>query len=223
MSSNNPATFSELYSTYAAGCLDPAFALLVETQSSLRADIADRVCQSEVISGIMLERETATDMTSGAVDRALSLIDDLEVSAATEKGAVRAASNAIDELLALPDPLRAQAIEAAGADGWQFTSPGIRRLRLDCDSDAEVELYRIEPGASVPRHTHEGYEATLIAAGGFTDETGSFGPGDVTMKGPDDTHRPVADLGEPCYALAVRDGGLRFTGAMGLVQRILGA
>lgn len=223
MSSNKPATFSELYSAYAAGCLDPAFALLVETQSALRADIADKVRQSEVISGIMLEREAAADMADGAVDRAFSLIDDLEVSSATEKGAARDAGNAIDELLALPDPLRARAIDAAGANGWQFTSPGIRRLRLDCDSDAEVELYRIEPGASVPRHTHEGYEATLIAAGGFTDETGSFGPGDVSMNGPEDTHQPVADPGEPCYALAVRDGGLRFTGAMGLVQRILGA
>ncbi len=33
---------------------------------------------------------------------------------------------------------------------------------------------------------------------------------------------PVGDAGEPCYALAVRDAGLRFTGAMGLVQRVLG-
>ncbi|MEO1100683.1 MAG: hypothetical protein AAFW65_02440 [Pseudomonadota bacterium] len=53
MSSNRPATFSELYSAYAAGCLDPAFALLVETQSALRADIADKVRQSEIIAGAL--------------------------------------------------------------------------------------------------------------------------------------------------------------------------
>lgn len=223
MSSNGPTTFSELYSAYAAGCLDPAFALLVETQSALRADIADHVRQSEVIAGVLFEREDRSEMADGAVDRAFGLIDDLEVSGTSEKSAVRDAGNALDELLALPEPLRTQAIDAAGNKGWRFTAPGIRRLNLDCGSEAEVELYRIEPGASVPRHTHEGYEATLIAAGGFTDETGSFGPGDVAMKGPEDTHQPVADPGEPCYALAVRDGGLRFTGAMGLVQRILGA
>ncbi len=223
MSSNRPPTFSELYSAYAAGCLDPAFALLVETQSALRADIAETVRQSEVIAGVLLEREDKAEMADGAADRALAVIDDLEVTRATEDSAARMAGKALDEILTLPEPLRAKALDAAGSTGWQFTSPGIRRLRLDCASDAEVELYRIEPGAAVPRHTHEGYEATLIAAGGFTDETGSFGPGDVALKGPEDTHQPVADPGSPCFALAVRDGGLRFTGAMGLVQRILGA
>ena len=34
---------------------------------------------------------------------------------------------------------------------------------------------------------------------------------------------PVGDEGEVCYALAVRDGGLRFTGMMGFLQRLLGA
>ena len=60
-------------------------------------------------------------------------------------------------------------------------------------------------------------------AGGFSDERGSYGPGEVVINGPSDLHQPVGDEGEVCYALAVRDGGLRFTGVMGLLQRLMGA
>jgi putative transcriptional regulator len=86
----------------------------------------------------------------------------------------------------------------------------------------EVELYRIQPDATIPRHTHGGQEFTLVLAGGYTDETGSFGPGDLAVKGPEDTHQPVGDSGEICFALIVRDGAIRLTGAMGVVQRMLG-
>ncbi|MEO1189022.1 MAG: cupin domain-containing protein, partial [Pseudomonadota bacterium] len=30
----------------------------------------------------------------------------------------------------------------------------------------------------MPKHSHHGSEFTLVVAGGFTDESGSFGPGD---------------------------------------------
>ena len=51
-----PATssYSELYSAYAAGQLDPAFALLLETQSMLRRDVRGALAASEAVSGFML-------------------------------------------------------------------------------------------------------------------------------------------------------------------------
>lgn len=216
-------SFSELYSAYAAGCLDPAFALLVETQSAIRPDIARSVAQADIISGVILERQAPADMTATALDSALGLIDALDTAETKARAAAKIAGEAVDELIRLPEPLRDCAIDATGTHGWKFTSPGIRRLSLDVDSEAEVELYRIEPGATVPRHTHSGNEYTLVVTGGFSDETGAYGPGDLSVKGPEDTHQPVGDPGEPCYALAVRDGSLRFTGMMGAIQRLLGA
>ena len=86
----------------------------------------------------------------------------------------------------------------------------------------KVELYRIQPDAAIPRHTHGGREYTLVVAGGYSDASGRFGPGDLALKGPEDTHRPIGDPGEVCFALIVRDGALRLTGVMGMAQRILG-
>ena len=219
----NSKAFGELYSAYAAGCLDPAFALLVETQAALRPAVADTVARGEIIAAAMLEAEIATEMSEDAADKALAVIDSLNGSAILEPRAVDMAGQGLEEIVALPDPLRDAVFLSMEDNTWQFSAPGIRRLKVDTGGKAETELYRIEAGAAVPRHSHAGSEFTLVVTGGFADETGAYGPGDLSVKGPEDTHQPVADHDEVCYALAVRDGGLRFTGLMGAVQRILGA
>lgn len=223
MPASPPNTFSELYSAYAAGCLDPAFTLMVETQSVLRPEIRESVAFSEMISGSLLESAAEAKLSDGALDRALAAIDAMEADAAASVRAGRAAGEAIDELLALPEPLRSAALEAAGRGNWKAMGRGLKRLKLDAGSRMETELYRISPGAKIPRHSHAGNEYTLVVAGGFSDEHGSYAPGDVVINGPNDFHQPVGDEGEICYALAVRDGGLQFTGMLGMVQRLLGA
>lgn len=223
MTSTTPKSFSDLYAAYAAGCLDPAFAMMVETQSLLRPEIRQSVAVSEMISGTLLETAPEARLSDGALDRALAAIDALEAEEALSVRAGRAAGEAMDEILALPDPVRGAALDAIGRKGWQVMGRGLKRLTLETGSSMETELYRIAPGARIPRHSHAGSEYTLVVAGGFTDERGSYGPGDVIINGPDDCHQPVGDEGEVCYALAVRDGGLRFTGMIGVIQRLLGA
>lgn len=214
--------FGEVYSAYAAGCLDPAFALMVETQAALRPDVSRAIARAEMISAVFLETEEEAALSQGAAAKALDMIDAFEAGERQTRRAVNIAGESLSELLDLPEPLRERALEACGQTGWRSLTPGIRRLALDLGSEAEVELYRIEPGRTVPRHSHNGNEFTLVVSGGFTDETGSFGPGDIAIKGPKDTHQPTGDMDGVCFALAVHEGGLRFTGVMGLVQRLLG-
>ncbi|MEM6850922.1 MAG: cupin domain-containing protein, partial [Pseudomonadota bacterium] len=83
----------------------------------------------------------------------------------------------------------------------------------------KVDLLRIQPGFGAPRHTHEGAEITLVVRGAFSDETGRYGPGDVSIASQAVTHRPIAEEGETCYALSVTDAPLAFTGALGWLQR----
>mgnify|MGYP003122562308 CR=1 FL=1 len=221
MQTSTTSSYSELYSAYASGRLDPAFVLLLETQSMLRGGVRSALAVSEVISGLMLERDIPVSLSVGAGDRALALIEQIEAETA---GQVQGTSSdeSYADISELPDPLSGVASAAMQGRGWQATAPGIHRLALEVGSELEVELYRIQPGARVPRHTHGGQEFTLVVSGGFSDETGSFGPGDLSVKGPDDTHQPVGDEDGVCFALAVRDAGLRFTGIMGVIQRMLG-
>jgi len=216
--------FGEIYSSYAAGCLDPAFSLLVETQAAIRPDVKRAVARAETIAGVFFESEDQAALSNGAIDKAFAMIDAFEAGERSppRANAIHLAGEGLDELLGLPEPLREVALTSFQENKWRGLTQGIRRLKLDAGSQAEIELYRIDPGCTVPRHSHAGSEFTLVVAGGFSDETGSFGPGDISLKGPNDTHQPTGDMDGVCYALAVRDGGLRFTGIMGLVQRLVG-
>lgn len=214
--------FGDVYSSYAAGCLDPAFCLMVETQAALRPDIGRAIARAESIAGVFFESEEQAQLSEGAADRALAMIDAFEADELAQVKAANTAGESLDELLALPEPLRETALTSLQSSKWKNLTQGIRRLKLDAGSQAEVELYRIEPGCTVPRHSHAGSEFTLVVAGGFTDESGRFGPGDLSVKGPNDTHQPTGDMDGVCFALAIRDGGLKFTGMIGLVQRLIG-
>ncbi len=212
----------DLYGAYASGSLDPALHLLIETQAALKTQLKRKLDVADAIAASMLESSEETALSATARDRAHAAIDMDTASTSSHRKAAARAGDAIDELVRLPEPIRDRALEAAGRGGWKYAGTGLRLMPLQVNSSAEMELLRIEPGCGSPTHTHDASEYTLVLSGGFTDEFGSYGPGDISIAGPAMTHRPIADPGEICFALAVRDGGLRFQGMLGFFQRLLG-
>jgi putative transcriptional regulator len=208
-----------LTASYAAGALDPALRLLMETQAAIRVTAKAELDAAEALAGALLERQPPAAMSPDALASVMAVIDAPAPMDSAEQLAARAAGGLIDEILRLPRPLHDVALNAIGHGGWMFAGPGLRTLALPIRSDSRTELLRIEPGWGAPRHTHTGLELTLIMTGAFKDSRGRFGPGEIVVSGPDITHNPVADKGDVCYALAVTEGKLSFTGAFGLFQR----
>ena len=56
--------------------------------------------------------------------------------------------------------------------------PKLAYLPLMRRGNINVRLLRGAPGTEVGPHGHRGLEYTLVLSGGFTDETGAYGPGD---------------------------------------------
>ena len=79
---------------------------------------------------------------------------------------------------------------------------GIARSRLSLDDgDIRASLLQILPNNSVPEHTHNGFELTLILDGSFHDEMGSYVAGDFIMLNGEHHHSPVTDEGCLCYTV----------------------
>ena len=103
---------------------------------------------------------------------------------------------------------------------WRRMGPHLAYVPLFRRGSTRVRLLRGAPGADTGRHSHRGMEYTLVLAGGFTDETGSYGPGDLQVADAGDLaiiRLPIR--GEDCINLAVTTGPLQFDG---FVQKIAG-
>ncbi|XBQ17266.1 MAG: ChrR family anti-sigma-E factor [Oceanicaulis sp.] len=218
----------ELFAAYAAGALSGPMRLLIEAQAAVDPAVARERDEAEAVAGLMLDTMPPAEMRAGALEELFAVIDAEEAGlgeagrapqadAASVKAA-RAAGQALDEILSLPDPVR----DLALGGGWSFAGPGVRSMELMREGSAKAELIRLEPGRGVPRHGHDGREFTLVLTGAFNDGRGRYARGELCAADPSTEHKPVAEPGEVCIALAVTDGPLAFTGPLGWVQRALG-
>lgn len=82
------------------------------------------------------------------------------------------------------------------------------RLQLD-EGEIHTSLLHIDPGGSVPEHTHNGFELTLLLAGSFSDDQGEYVAGDFIMLDKRHQHHPVSEHGCLCYTVA--NDSLHFT------------
>ncbi len=222
----------ELYAAYAAGALSGPMRLLIEAQAAVDADVERQRAEAEAVSGLMLEAIEPAPVGADALASVFAAIDAEEAGLgeaaaftpaagdAASRRAAEAAGQALQELLDLPDAVRDQALEAGAA--WQFAGPGVRSMELMRDGSAKAELIRLEPGRGVPHHGHDGREFTLVLTGAFHDGRARYARGELCAADPSTEHKPVAEEGEVCIALAVTDGPLAFTGPLGWVQRALG-
>ncbi|MGB5831670.1 MAG: ChrR family anti-sigma-E factor, partial [Thiohalocapsa sp.] len=123
-------------------------------------------------------------------------------------------SNGDSESPLLPLPLRSYVGASPDELDWQQVIRGLEEFDLDVGG-AKTKLLRIKPGASMPQHTHEGCELTLVLDGSYDDEIGHFARGDVVALDTDNDHRPVASPGRDCICLTLIDAPLRLTGRFG--------
>ncbi len=82
------------------------------------------------------------------------------------------------------------------------------RLQLD-EGEIHSSLLHINPGGSVPEHTHKGFELTVLLAGSFSDEQGDYEAGDFIMLDGRHQHNPVSAQG--CLCFTVANDALHFT------------
>lgn len=202
------------------GQLDPSLLLLSETQASVQGVRTGNAGIADSLGGVELENESHVPISDQFVIGLWAKIDAYEASHARARAAAHAAGSALQELLDLPQPLRELCLESAGRGGWTFAAPGVKSLLLATGGRLPAKLLRIEPGFGAPNHDHTGTEYTLVIKGAFEDGSGHYGPGDLSIKRAGQIHHPIADQGEVCFALAVEEGGVAFTGALGVLQRL---
>jgi putative transcriptional regulator len=113
----------------------------------------------------------------------------------------------------LPSPLWPYVDGDIGHVRWRRRGKGIETADVPLSRGGySAHLLRIQPGHSVPVHTHRGTEYTLVLTGAYHDGAEHYAAGDLQVADASVNHQPVADAGEVCLCFAVLDEPLRFTG-----------
>lgn len=192
---------------------EPAMAILFDVLAGLRGGLLREAKQLE--AGFE-EIEEGLPMSADALDRVLVALDDGDRVVTPGRPRFRG------KPIAIPPYLEMAVQDAEAVRRWRRKWPGIRALWLTDPTGVRVELLHIDPSRRAPRHRHFGAEVTVCISGGFHDENGRYGPGDMTIADPFLCHTPTADGDGPCLILIVSDAGLRFTGILGILQSLLG-
>lgn len=88
---------------------------------------------------------------------------------------------------------------------YRETGLGIREADILETSGMPAQILRMQPGSTLPLHTHETTEYMLVLAGGFQAGGAQYQRGDIAIFDEKSAHALVADCTDECICLAVMD------------------
>tara|TARA_B100000575_G_C23120164_1_gene648096 strand:+ start:1494 stop:2123 length:630 start_codon:yes stop_codon:yes gene_type:complete len=100
---------------------------------------------------------------------------------------------------------------------WKQVYKGFKEYDPKIDDKDQLKLIKMDPGASVPSHSHGGKEFILVLEGSFNDEYGQYKKGDIQINDQKIKHTPVACDKDGCICLAITERDVIFFGKYGSI------
>ena len=210
----------ELLLDYSSGALSEAWSIAVAAHLSKCSHCRSLHAKLEEVGGSLLTGSAPEKLSADIFENVLNRLDVVKEAVGNE------VKNHVE--LACSYGIPAVVTDYLSADTnkipWKSLGLGVSQVVLETkDSSATARLLKIPAGKKVPHHSHNGRELTVIFSGGFTDETGSYGPGDIQEIHGNAEHQPWAREGEDCICLAVTEAPLKFSNvAVRLAQPLIG-
>ena len=98
---------------------------------------------------------------------------------------------------------------------WKQVYKGFKEFTPKVSDENELKLIKMDPGASVPLHSHGGQEYILVLSGSFCDEYGKYNKGDMQINDQEIKHTPIACKDEGCICLTITEKEVIFFGRFG--------
>jgi putative transcriptional regulator len=208
----------------AAGALDRAASAVIGAHLEHCPACRERLQLCEALGGALLAQVAPAAMAPDALARALASLDAPMPRGDGLRPPVSQDAGPPPRALApgVPAP---RSLNGLPAGRWRWLAPGVRRIVLLRQTPEHGRLYllHLDPGVQVPQHGHEAWEATCVLAGSFTDEMGSFRPGDLIEVDSSHRHRPAAVGETACICLVAAAGRMRFSSPLArLLQPLVG-
>ena len=210
----------ELLLDYSTGALSESWSIAVAAHLSMCSRSWAAYSKLVEVGGALLNSAKPEVLSESIFENVLDRLDDDYELPNSEVGNVSEWSSKLGIPAVVSDYLPANTDKLP----WKSLGLGVNQIVLETkDKSATARLLKIPAGKKVPHHSHHGRELTVVFSGGFTDATGSYGPGDIQEVSGNVEHQPWALKGEDCICLAVTDAPLKFSNiAVRLAQPLIG-
>ena len=98
---------------------------------------------------------------------------------------------------------------------WKSIYKGFKEFNIPLDDEDSIKLIKMDPGTSVPLHSHNGKEFILVLDGSFCDEYGEYKKGDLQINDQKIKHHPTACEKDGCMCLSITEKDVVFFGRFG--------
>ncbi len=98
---------------------------------------------------------------------------------------------------------------------WKSIYKGFKEFNIPLDDEDSIKLIKMDPGTSVPLHSHNGKEFILVLDGSFYDEYGEYKKGDLQINDQKIKHHPTACEKDGCMCLSITEKDVVFFGRFG--------
>ena len=98
---------------------------------------------------------------------------------------------------------------------WKTVYKGFKEFKISLNDNDSVKLIKMDPGTSVPLHSHNGKEYILVLDGSFCDEYGEYNKGDMQINDQQIKHNPTASHSDGCVCLSITENDVVFFGKYG--------
>ncbi|MEL6792787.1 MAG: ChrR family anti-sigma-E factor [Pseudomonadota bacterium] len=195
-----------LLAQYAAGDIGEAVSLAIAAHLTYCPECRAKVAEYEAMfGGVMAAEPMAAEAPSAGL---MAMLDGESATPITAP-----------QRTVAQGPLPRAIAEKVGVDfdaiPWKFRLPGVMEYEFIDNDGEKASLLKVRPGASVPQHTHEADELTVVFDGLLEDGDARYGIGDFSVADQTVDHHPQAGGDRTCICLAVLTGGLTFTGRFG--------
>ena len=201
---------------HAMGNSSEAESLMISSHLAYCKTCKAEVAKYENIGGYYLENHQELNVSKDLWQNVLEKVSDKEQNVKQSNYVdYKIKSSLSDSEIRIPSFISNYLFKKLDTKDWKATINNVRYANIDFkDTEFKGKFLEIPPGRSMPKHGHEGYEATLVLHGSYYDENGNYQKGDLVIANDEEVHSPVAS-NDGCLCMVIYSGSLKFKGLLG--------
>ena len=200
---NSSILKNELIFEYAAGTSNIAKSLMASTYLFLNSSQRATYNEFEQYCGLELENSESISPQNFSAEDCINTKD-------IETSNQRSLDNPIHKFIKPFSELK-----------WKNVFKGFYEYSFSVSNKEKAKLIKINPGISVPLHSHNGKEYILVLEGSFSDEYGTYKKGDLQINDSKIKHTPVANNKDCCICLSITEDDIVFFGPMAPILNLI--